>query len=619
VDDEIIVTALDETSGAFAKATLTVVDAAAPDSVTVLKVYDPADDDAVLDVNSAAAFQIAFSVKDQYGYTMDPTDAAVNTVVEGGLAISSSKTGVISLADPIALGDDEIDDVDYFTLPITAAGDDGTAAIRFISTTTGKTTTYNVLVKEAAEVDTITVSNPSIAVEDEDIDFLVTATDQYGNAITSAADLNDADTGVSVTVSGSGITVTTPGTFVKEDGKLYYRVEVSTNVDVNKTMYLNFVTATNKIVQKSMAVRPEAVPTVVAKIQNIKTGIVELNTSDIVISDDADDNNIVIYDQYDRAMDISDFFATGYDVRFTVDADDAAVLDLDAGVATATLAAEGTVTMNALDKGTAKVTIELLDAAAALVADSGLDFNATVVEVADIESYGVETIDTVYAVAGGETEDYTVEVDVYGVLSNGTKVAIPASMYSIVSATAGLTVSNGNELDATAAGITWATDSKTATGSIVITIGGAEGPVSFTKEVALSKAAPKATTFELADGNNTTVSGNTVTIALADANDVEIVVDANTGILDLLSAIEVTDQYGVVLDAATVAAIPTSIIFSAANDADDDDSLVLTNGDADGLGAAGDAKIAGAEADDTFTMTCIYSNGQSVSINIVIE
>lgn len=186
-------------------------------------------------------------------------------------------------------------------------------------------------------------------------------------------------------------------------------------------------------------------------------------------------------------------------------------------------------------------------------------------------------------------------VTVYGILSNGTKVVVPAANYTVISnADPAKFIIAANVLDADKL-ITGDDDDKTVT--LTVIIDGDKETVQLKKEVVVSLDTPIVESYKVASAGDLTVKGDTVTGAFGDVT-----------IAKLKALVEVTDQYGA-KGAASAADDP---VITVSNIASGSTVVVGSNGT---KGATFSTPVA---SGDEFDITLSYG-ATSITLKVTAE
>ncbi|WP_163539687.1 S-layer homology domain-containing protein [Gracilibacillus sp. YIM 98692] len=331
------------------------------------------EDDTRLNVSDGTV-KLNYTLLDQYGNTTDLSATGVSalpTTIDD-VQFLSSDSGVIS---DIAV----VNDADgYGEIELTVAGS-GTAVITAINNESGDIAKTTITVEEDSAPESVAIDAPTklMAAGDEAFDLGLTVTDQYGDILDSVnglvADIDlagatvglvDADdvTSLNVDLSGATVTETT-------------EVEITITDGADELGTLTFDVEPNAVAQQITAT---SFPTVFE------------DQATLQLSND----DLTVVDQYGR----------NFEGTITVASDDTGVVSSDGSNDTITTVAEGTATLTIdVDGVTKEVDVKVI----------GSD---------DIESYTVDSIDTIYA---SDAEDvYNGTVALSGVDANGNQVKL---------------------------------------------------------------------------------------------------------------------------------------------------------------------------------------------------
>lgn len=581
IDEKVNVTALDAASTTFASAVVTVVAKAQVSQVTFDKLYNADNNTLTVGETNPQAYYVTLSAKDQYGNSI-AANAAGAAILNSDVIVTTSNQTVIDVVRALAdnKGDAvfttvNIDGTDYLALQLYGynAGTvqyAGTARLTAVSKVAGNPVGFDVTVKEAVKVDTITLSAPSIAVIGEDLTIPFSAVDQFGNAVDKASTLNAGIVSASFNSASKGSGINFVQNYVT--GKSSLVITNAGGVSVAGNYVLTVVTGTGKVQYLSINVVNAVVPTVVSGIKDFTKTLAVGATAEFDI------DNVVISDQYGRAIDHANL--GGYTVEIV------------SGTPAKVSYAGNTVT--AVAKGTSTFTLTLKNASNQPVAGSAYTFVAKVVEAADIASYELADIPTLYAGAAATTAAtnaaYGQTVTVNGVLADGSKVTLPTSSYQVVVVGSNVDyVTASNKVVAYGGTDASFTDgAKTVT--VVATIAGSEQVVK-SASVKVTTAAPAPAALSIADSNGVvTNEGNSlVSVTAANVND-------TTKLATVVNqAVKAVDQYGFELTegAGFYTVIPSNFT----------NSHTLTTV------AAGDA----------FSVTAVTTNGQIISFKVAVK
>lgn len=567
--EKVSVSAIHVATSTFASGIFTVADKAQVADVAISTLYNA--DGKTLDINSNYSdFWLVVDAKDQYGNSVPAADIGNDVIV------ASSNTAIATVS---GFAKETINDSSKSVLKLVAPATPiaGTTKITVISKTTGKVATFDVVVKDQVKADKISFSAPEFAVAGEKVTVPFTAVDQFGNQITNA---NSALTSLTPTFSESGITGTFSQDYVK--GAPTLTVD-ATNLTEAKSVVMTVVTTTGNLAQLTIKFAAPAEATVISGIKDVSNTLLLGNT----VSMDAEDN-IVILDQYGRTMDLD----TAKNSVVLTSSDEAKVSVVNSVYEINAL--NTTISLNAAAKGTSTVTLKIKDAEGTVVAGSAYQKSFKVVEKSDITSYEVADVAPVYY--GGTS--YAKELKVYGILADGSKVAIPhftnnVENFKVVYSATGVTFNPTTakfEADNT---VPFATDKSTKDVSVVVTVVGATGTQVFNKTVTVTKDAPKAATLTLAtSGTNTVESDTLVSANLADAN-------TQAGLETVVrSILTVKDQYGVAISNPSLTIVATNL---------PEDKLL------DGTGTSALAQ------GESYNVTVVTNNGKTMNFIIKLK
>lgn len=555
-------------------------------TITVKEVFNK--DKKELKTNSTFAdFALLIEAKDQYGNTVKAAqlknDVAVFSSNPSVANIHVDSLGKGEYADNLGANSDKLGI--KLAAPNGQSTDsnfEGTATITFVPVYGGAQVKFDVEVKKAAILDTITLSAPATVIgQNETVTVPFTAVDQFGNELKAYGDLNGK---VSL---GSGLTW----------DKDHYNGNAILKYTAPATKGIQILIATAPKTAKTSTVQVEVkdakVPTTVAQLKDATTALAVGAEATIKAS------NIVVFDQYGLAYDLGKFFDDGY--TFTVSVDNTSTVTVDgttSGNITAkddnsgtTTVKENEVTVKGIAKGDKQVKIEIVKPVSATQDVYNLTPSYKVVAKADIASYEVAEIAPIH-----NASTHTVDVDVKGVLSDGTKVVLPLSQYTVSASVYGTTVT-GKTINA--AGVSYASgDAAEKKGIAVVVVDGKDGAVTITKDIVVTNVAPVITKVNVAAASPIEMKDG---VALANASDVTV-----TNLLKLFTA---KDQYG-----KDINILNPFLTFTSLSDADKDaGALTAVNGQ------VGTASITNVQAGDSFSVTVVTQNGILTTVKVLVK
>lgn len=533
-----------------------------------------ADDKELYTDSDYTQFALLLEAKDQYGNKLAVTD------INNATLITSSDESVLKLngAGVTANNGADSDELGItFVAPSTPK--EGTATIRIISKTTGQIFSYDVTVKKAATVDTITLSQPAVVVAaGEKVEIPFAAVDQYGKEVTKFADLD----GV-VTLSNTGSA--NPADFAFRNDYVNKKAVLEFTAPNSEGSYiLMAVTPSGKTSQITVEVKEAATPAVISKVKDVKTSLSVGATTDVAAK------NFVVLDQYGREVKLDATFFTTH--KIVLAASDGTA-DKVTGFAdiTAATSVGSSVTLTGAAKGAEKVKATIFKTSdSTAIAGSEIEFNITVIESDAVADYEVADIPALF---DSSNAAYAIDLDVYGIKADGSKVAIPSTQYTVISNLTGVTESAG-KLHAN--GVNFGTKDE-VTGTITVIVDGVEGPVTITKDITVTNVAPK-----VVEITNKTASPITVSSGVASGS------ASNITAANILATFEYEDQYGVKSTPASAVITFTNLV-----DADDDGTLAIS-----GTNGTTSVDITGVEAGDSFNMTIVV-DGLTKTIKVVAE
>jgi len=569
INDAVAVTLIHAETGTSAVQTFTVGAEAKVAEIAITGLYNSGNKTLNEDIDlTVDRFYLVLEAKDQYGNPITNKTKVTNDLV----APSNTNSGVVTLG---AIDTLDIDGETKVVLPLanpttptgaTKAGV-GTSTVMLISNTSAKSASFNVVVAEAARIDTLNLINPGLIVADEDNYIPVEAYDKDGNLITDLNTLNNQTKGIR-TLNFNGVDLFAGGAkpFENKDGIVQIKIPSGTVGSTKGLKSIVAMTSSYKSVNLTVDVKEKAIPTtVVGTDADFGKTLKTTKTSTIGVS------NLVIEDQYGRVMSdsaVNTYLATeDWKIFVTQQSAEATSAIGLTGTAATVNGTNGfvidngnvAVTVSGDNKGYERITMVLTNGNSVKSA-STVDVSLRVTDGTEYVSYTADTIGMVYdETANGRTDaegKYDKEIKVYGVLSDGSKVKLDVNdeytVSSVTNATVSTDVYDGTFNVATSPvtyGAAGSATEKEVTVPVVITIGKTAEEIK--QDVKISKAAPKVASVAFVKSNATnadTTTSKTITAG------------ANFSIADLTAGanntnIMVTDQYGVKVIAAAGGAV----------------------------------------------------------------
>jgi len=310
----------------------------------------------------------------------------------------------------------------------------GTAKVSVSAVYSGKKAEFDIVVVDSKKVDSLTISPPSVVASgDNEIEVPFTAIDQNGEEVKDIGVLQ------SVKLNASQGVLEFKRDYAKGVNKLLYTARTNktlTYTDVPQGLVVvSAFTETNKFTSSNFEIREKAYPAAVAGVKDFDKTQVKTDSKTLKLG------NVIVHDQYGREIDMGSQWGT-YQVAVesgsgsvVVSGDTLSVTGTVYGLDNAGIADEVYLAGNS--KGSSNVTLKLYKTSTSglkEVSNGSFAFSAKVVEKGDFASYEVEDIATLHARADGGA-GHEREVKVFGVLSNGEKVKLPANRTDIYTAT----------------------------------------------------------------------------------------------------------------------------------------------------------------------------------------
>jgi len=606
-------------------ATLKISDASVVSEVSIRSLYHETGKELTADETNISDYALVVDVTDQYGNKLTATEATRDLLVRVSDTTVVSVDGLNTTNNKATFSTVKIDGKDQTVLKLSGGLKAGKSTITLISQYTGKSSSYEVTVNEGLKVNTITLSQPELVVAGETVEIPFEATDMYGNPITKASALNN---GVTFSVSGTG--TFSPGNLsfdVDSNGKAVLKFAVPNNATGNVTV--TAITANQKVASLTVNVKDAAKPVAITGLDpDVYTNVLEgenltFNTSDLIAED-----------QYGRTMNgtklatfLGDTSATptNGDLFVKVEGADStggAIANPTKPIIGSAGDTSTAVTGSARGTEELKFTLVKYNATTSTldpVVGSEFKKSIRVVKQSDITSYDVVDVPTLYDELGNglssEVSAYDYTVKVYGKLSNGTKVFVPATYYNVSTNHEAL-VATGNVLNVANTGGTLINygDSKETTLKATVTINSTGD--SIVKDVKVSKAAPKVATVAFDEDLPVVSKVGDNFVIVDNAADVD---EAK----EFFALLKLKDQYGILGTVATtgivtfadssVTTIPATVTYSNIVDSNNNGNLKVTdNGTAT-------AQLLNLESGDSFTTTITFANGVSTSSKVLVK
>ncbi|WEG19279.1 hypothetical protein PQ478_21575 (plasmid) [Alkalihalophilus pseudofirmus] len=589
LDSTITVSLLHEATGTFTSKALTVSAESRVATFDIEGLYNATTEDAPRANDDTAGYGLIFTAVDQYGNALSAADLNNNTDT---FVANSSNTTVVDLDGTFE--DVEVDGEDYIFVPFEAGTfGQGTARINMISATTGQLASYTLQVPAELQVTNFSMGAPDIAVAGETFRVPFTATDQDGNAITNPTVLNRVN--FSIANAPTGLTngdVNFVRDFTTNETYLEVNAEGVNALTNNRTINLIATTQEGQVTQRSINLRVNAEPTTISGIDGFERNI--LAGESIA---DLDETNFTFSDQYGRAMD-DDLDLADYSIR--IQSSNASVIGIGTiGTNSGVIENDGDNLdlVAGANRGTANITVTLLDDDGDAISNSSFRYSARVLEagdIADLELGDLEVLEDVAAATalGTGTTSATVagfenfDLEVYGVDNSGNRVLLPNFTFTSNNITeAAGTVSTGT--------VSYGTNVNVADVDFIVSAFG----LTETGEITVSRERAVVTQLEVPSSDELSapfsrVNDNTIAVTAA-----ALGTTVNVG--DIVNQLDQIDQYGADMEVAL-----TQNTVSQLRDSDGDRVTSITDVDAGG----------------SFVVTVLRPQGGTLSFNVrVVE
>ncbi|AJY74526.1 S-layer homology domain-containing protein [Paenibacillus beijingensis] len=525
VDDTIVVTA-SHTSGLTASKSFKVVSGSAATSIK-LGTVAPLKDKTRISAGETGLI-LPIELTDQYGTKIKLPEtsktavaAGANSFVIGGITFMLSQQGVVS--------NYAVDKDGVLTIDVAKSA---TLVINALNLATGATASTTVQIAGPSIVSKLQLSNPGVLVAaGEEVVIPFAAVDNF-NAPLAGKDLK-----LGTGTDELNITSSVPFTKkVNAKGQLVFTFDKA-SVTAATTAYIYAYVNGAQVGSLTLTVNPKADPKMVNGIKDVAT------TYEDGASNAFDGDNITFVDTYGRTKAVSSVT----DVTYSVVPADTSIVTYEGGK----LVAQG-------KAGSSKVTVSLNG-----VANSSYEFTVTVVDSADVKSYGIKSIGTIYGKDGGATGGYIKGVELVGKTSTGTEVALAKSAPDFVT--------SSDESIIKTASATSVAGVKAGKATVSAYVGSSKVAE---QEVTVSTDAPVAKTVTFGKEEYTVAPNGKVTVS-----------------------VEVKDQYGVVIS----------------------NNGLLTSSDTKVASTTlGSLEVTGV-AKGTATLTYVTTNGVTATTTIVVE
>ncbi|MED4905778.1 S-layer homology domain-containing protein [Parageobacillus thermoglucosidasius] len=634
--DTLSLTLIHVDTATTATAKLTISDAAYVSDVSIEKLYNEDNKELTADETNVNDFMLLVDVKDQYGNTLDKAAAQRDLIVRVSDTNVVSVDGYNAATNTANFDTVQIDGKERTVLRLNGGLKPGKSTITLISKYTGKSASYEVEVKEGVKANTITLSQPELAVAGETVTIPFEATDMYGNALTKTSVLNRDVTFTVSAGTGNWTPANVPKFEVGKDGKAVLKLAIP--ADAKGKVSITAITANQKVSTLSFDVKEVAKPVAIIGFEkDVYTNVLKGEKLTFKASD------LIAEDQYGRKISGDDLVAKLGDTSNPQDGDLFVAISEgnDSGGAIGNLTVsriggKGTTStvVDGLVRGNETLTFSLVkydSGSSTYKPVAGSDFDATIktVELNDIVSYDVKDISKLYdEVGNGKTNDtdYNYTVEVYGKLANGSKVFVPqrnaanTENYYTVTTNSVALKANGAVLDVDSTGnpLPYDTGKKDITLKVTVTINHTGETIS--KDVVVSKEAPKVASAAF-DVDATAVSVSKEDTGYLVMGSVANVDDA----ADYFGILEIEDQYGVDATIAadgtvkfaddSTAAVKPVVTFSNIVDGKADATAPKVTGN----GTSSAAFSAGLGVGDSFTTTITFPTGVSTSARVIVK
>ncbi|RLP86046.1 hypothetical protein D9546_13090 [Geobacillus stearothermophilus] len=585
--DKVAITGINVSTNTVVSGVVTISDASATDTVEFVGIYNKDGKEFSGDL-AVGDFVLLLNAKDQYGNDVNASK------VNDDVVFTSSNPSVLAIDKAY---DGQGKDKDKIGLKFTAGpnyANGGKVIITAISKTSGKVAQFEVNVKAAPALDTFTLGTPTeIVAAGETVKLPFTAVDQYGNTVTKYEALK------------GKVTFNTDKAKLVKDASGNAVLEYTAPDTKGLQVLVATVVGSGKVSQLTIDVKEAAYAATIESLKNVTTTVAKDGKVEISLS------NLVVKDQYGRTFDLKDKLTNNgneaslgkYKIVVT-DSTGGAVKVAENGTKAEITANDGKITITGLEKGSEEVTFKLQRVEKNAdntyefkdVATSPLKVTFNTVDKSSFTSFEIGEIGKLYA--DGNESTHAKALKVYGVKADGTKVELPSNYYNVIVDSNVLAFTGGKldvKLDAEKDKDKFGTKDEITT-KITVIVEGAEDPVTLSKDIVVSKVAPKADKIEFTDA----VKNGTASIAVDKLKD-------DTDAADLSAVLKVTDQYGVEIKDPS----PIITVTNVKEKTVDENFKVDNNG-------SDKVDIQNAEAGDTFTVTYVL-DGKTATVKFIVE
>lgn len=503
--------------------------------VKITSLYNDIDATAALNVDANYEdFHLVLTAKDQYGLEVPTQDIADNAVV------TVSDTSVIdvnrSVSSPVFI-QLTIDGQKRTVLELKEPKNKktGKAMVSISPKSSGKGEKYEVTVAEGVKADTISLATPQLVVAGEKTEVPFTVKGIDGREITSAVTLNNAN-GVKLTTNDTNVKA-----IIENDpltGKAKVVLTDYSSATTDRQVLITATTANLKTASLLVTVKAKAEAKVIIATKDIETNL--LVRGSFTLSKDT----VVASDQYGREFalaqsNLATAATTQNAGKYLVQvetADDKVVLSSNK-IISATNSV--TVTGNKKGSNTLKLTLQQVDAkgVAKTVDSSTFEMNVKVTDKTSIISYELKNIDVIYDnPVSTSSNNYARELIVYGITTDGNKVIVPTTEYTVITGHDDL-VYNTTTSTLFVRGNKDIIEKDNQYIPVKVIVSADRQPVTLEQTVMVTKAAPIANKIELQSSNGLAIRENALYIPGTTAN-------VNIASSDLRAALKITDQYG---------------------------------------------------------------------------
>lgn len=535
VGDKISLSVADKATSISKASIVTVASKSLVSEVKMTGLYNDVNSEAAFNVDASYEdFHLVLSAKDQYGLEVPAQDIAKDVII---VVSDPSVIDVNNSVSSPVFKQMTINGQKQTVLELKQPRNKkvGKATVTITSKSTGKSDRYELTVTEGVKADTMSLAAPQlvVAAEKTEVPFVVHGID--GKEITNAVTLNGAN-GVKITTNDTNAKAVIENDSLTGKAKLVLTDSSSATTD--RQVLITATTANNRVATLLVTVKAKAEATTITSTTDIETnllvgGAFTLGKGTIGISDQYGRESVLTEANLATAATTQN--AGKYFVQVET-LDDKVALSSNK-IVTAT----NPVTVTGKKKGSnaVRLTLQQIDTKgiARTINSSAFEINVKVTDKTNIVYYELKTIDVIYDnPAITSLNNYTRELIVYGITTDGNRIIVPASEYTVITghddlvynASSGIIYVRGNKD---------IVDKDDQSIPVKVIVNADQQPFTLEQTVIITKAAPFANAIELQSNNSLNVRDQALHVPGTAAN-------VSISSADLRGALKITDQYG---------------------------------------------------------------------------